>query len=138
MAEEMMRSRLAAKLGCSTEALNEGRAIVSSAGISAGLGGRSAPEAVEVMREQGLDLSCHQSQPLTDTIVRQADLILAMTRGHRETIVQHWPEAASRTQVLRPDGRDICDPIGASVEVYRECARQIDEAICDRLDELSL
>jgi protein-tyrosine phosphatase len=138
MAEELMRNRLAANLGCTVEALNDGRAIISSAGITAGLGGRSAPEAMEVMREQGLDLGGHQSQPLTDTIVRQADLILTMTRGHRETIVQHWPEAASRTHVLRPDGRDICDPIGASVEVYRECARQIDEAIQARLSEISL
>jgi protein-tyrosine phosphatase len=138
MAEELMRGRLAASLSCTAEALSDGLAIVSSAGISAGLGGRSAPEAIEVMHEQGLDLSGHQSQPLTDTIVRQADLIFAMTRGHRETIIQHWPEAVSRTHVLRPDGRDICDPIGASVEVYRECARQIDEAIQARLSEISL
>ena len=133
-----MRNRLADNLGCTVEGLCDGRAIVCSAGISAGLGGRPAPEALEVMREQGFDLSGHQSQPLTDTIVRQADLILTMTRGHRETIVQHWPEAASRTHVLRPDGRDICDPIGASVDVYRECARQIDEAIQSRLSEISL
>jgi protein-tyrosine phosphatase len=59
-----------------------------------------------------------------------------MTRGHREAVIQHWPEAASRTQLVRSDGRDICDPIGGSVEVYRECARQIDEAIQARVDEL--
>jgi protein-tyrosine phosphatase len=138
MAEALLRKRLAERLGCSIEELDEGRAFVSSAGISAGLGGRSAPEAIEVMREQGLDLSAHQSQPLSDTIVRQADLILAMTRSHRETIVQHWPEAAERTLLLRPDGRDICDPIGTSVEVYRECARQIDDAVQTRVQELSL
>ena len=138
MAEALMKRRIAERLGCSLDELAEGRAFVTSAGMSAGLGGRPATEAVEVMHEHGLDLAGHQSQPLTDTIVRQADLILAMTRGHRDMIVQHWPEAAPRVDVLRPDGRDICDPIGASVEVYRECARQIDEAIQDRVRELDL
>lgn len=138
MAESLMKKHLAQRLGCSIDELLQGRAFVTSAGISAGLGGRATPEAVEVIREKGLDLSCHQSQPLTDTIVRQADLILAMTRGHREAILQHWPEAAPRTQVLRPDGRDICDPIGGSLEVYHECARQIEEAIQARVSELSL
>lgn len=138
MAEELMRARLAEHLGCTVESLSDRCAIVSSAGISAGLGGRPSPEAIEVMRERGLDLCRHQSQPLTDTIVRQADLILPMTRDHRETIVQHWPDAAPRTYVLRTDGCDICDPIGGSIEVYRECARQIDEAIQSRLGEISL
>ena len=40
------------------------------------------------MQEQGLDLSPHEAQPLTDQLVRHADLILTMTAGHAQAIIQ--------------------------------------------------
>jgi protein-tyrosine phosphatase len=78
------------------------------------------------MRERGLDLTQHESQPLSDRLVRFADLILTMTRGHREAIAAQWPEAAARTELLCRGHGDVADPIGGPLEVYRRCAEQID------------
>lgn len=126
MAEVLLRRRVAEKLGCKMDDLEERGVTIQSAGIAAMAGGRSTPEALQAMAERDLDLSQHESQPLTDQLVRFADLILTMTRGHRDAIVAQWPEVASRTVLLCRDESDVTDPIGGPPEVYRRCADQID------------
>ena len=88
-------------------------------------GGQASPQGIEVMQKVNLDLTGHSAQPVSEQMVRHADLILTMTRGHREALLSQWPEAASRTEVLRLDGKDVADPIGGSVAEYQRCAEQI-------------
>jgi protein-tyrosine-phosphatase len=71
-------------------------------------------------------------------LVRQADVIYTMTRGHREAIVAQWPAAAERTSMLSADGTDIPDPIGGSVDEYRSCAGHIRSELQERVDGLEL
>jgi protein-tyrosine phosphatase len=125
MAELLMRQRLARHLNCSLEQLENQSLVVRSAGIAAAPGCPPTAEAVAVMREHGLDLSKHESQPLTEQLVRHADLILTMTGGHWHSIVGQWPTAADRTWMLLPDQVDVADPIGRAVDAYRHCAEQI-------------
>ena len=138
MAEVMMRQLLAKKLGCSEAELDQQGKIVTSAGIAAAAGYGPSHEAVAVMKEKGLDLSQHESQPLTDKLVRHADVILTMTEGHRNAILRRWPEASARVLTLRPDGKDIRDPIGGSTNVYRECAEEVQTALQQRLEEIEV
>ena len=88
------------------------------------------------MADMGLDLSGHETQPLTEPLVRHADVIYTMTRSHREAIVAQWPSAAERTWLLSADGADICDPIGGPVERYRRCAAEIQAELKTRVNEL--
>lgn len=125
MAELLMRDALAKSLKCKMDELDDRGIIVMSAGIAAAPGCPPTSEAVQVMREQGLDLSRHEAQPVTETLIRHADLILAMTQSHMHSIVDRWPEAAGRTHLLMPDRGDVADPIGQSVGAYRHCAAQI-------------
>lgn len=136
MAELLMRSTLAKQLGCTLDELEEHGVCVASAGIAAAPGCPPANEAVLVMREQGLDLSPHEAQPLTDQLVRQADLILAMTQSHMQSIVDRWPNAASRTHLIMPDRVDVQDPIGQSIGAYRHCAAQLTTGIKYHADQL--
>jgi protein-tyrosine phosphatase len=138
MAEAMLRRLLAERLGCKPEEVEERGVIVASAGISAAPGVGAAPEAIDVMRERGLDITRHESQPLSDKRIRHADLLLAMTGAHRQAIVRRWPEAAHRAMVVRMDGGDIEDPIGASAEVYQQCAAQIEPALRERVQSMEL
>jgi protein-tyrosine phosphatase len=138
MAELLFRQALAARMRCAAEQLDDRGVIVTSAGIAAMAGGRPAPEAVEVMADLALDLTQHVAQPLSDRLVRHADLILTMTRSHRQAIVSHWPEVAQRTELLCPAENDIGDPIGASREVYRRCAEQLLQAIQQRVNQLDI
>jgi protein-tyrosine phosphatase len=138
MAEMLCKKQVAARLNCKISEVEDRGVIVSSAGIAAGSGGRPAPEAVQVMADSGLDLREHVTQPLSDRLVRHADLILTMTNNHRHAIVEHWPDAAERTYVLSPDGVDVSDPIGGPRELYRRCAEQIDSALNKRVQDFEL
>ncbi len=138
MAQALARKMLADRLGCPMENLEEAGVLVSSAGIAAVLGAQASPEAIEVMHEYGIDLRSHETQPVHETLIRHADYIFTMTRGHREAIVSQWPDAAERTMLLSPEGMDIADPIGGSLDRYRRCAQQIQRALEVRLQEVEL
>lgn len=136
MAEMLSRKIIAKRLQCELDELEDRGVVVGSAGIAAMVGGRASPQAVEVMTGAGLDLSQHQSQPLTERLVRDADMILTMTRGHRDAIVSQWPEAASRTHLLCPAETDVADPIGGPREEYQRRAEQIRTELERRLTTL--
>jgi tRNA threonylcarbamoyl adenosine modification protein (Sua5/YciO/YrdC/YwlC family) len=138
MAELLCRDMLARRLGYKIEELEDHGVIVMSAGIAATMGGGAAEEAVQAMAELGLDLSGHQTQPLSEPLVRHADMIYVMTASHREMIVSQWSDAAERTCVLRGDGSDISDPIGGPLERYRRCAAEIQGELVTRLNHWNL
>jgi protein-tyrosine phosphatase len=125
MAELLMRQRLAQQTKCRIDELEDHGFVVRSAGIAAAAGSPASSESVVVMRELGLDLGKHEAQPLTEQLVRHADMILTMTAGHWQTIVQRWPGAAERTHMLLPEENDVVDPIGRAMDAYRHAAEQI-------------
>ncbi|MBI85326.1 MAG: threonylcarbamoyl-AMP synthase [Planctomycetaceae bacterium] len=138
MAEVLLKKQLADRLQCELDELQDQGVDVLSAGIAAAAGGRPSSGAVTVMQEKGLDLSEHFSQPVTARLVQHADLILAMTRSQRDALISHCPEAASRTHVLSTEEQDVSDPVGGSVDVYRECADQIYGNLLNRLESFNL
>lgn len=136
MAELLMRARFAECWKCKLDELEERGVVVVSAGIAAAPGCPPSSEAVQVMREQGLDLTRHEAQPLTEQLVRHADLILTMTQNHLQSITERWPSAADRACMLLPEKADVADPIGQTVGAYRDCAEQIAAGIKHHADRL--
>ena len=130
MAETLLREQIRVKFG------SEDAIRVVSAGVAAGVGSGASPQAVQVMGERGLDLTSHCSQQLDDNIMNVADLVLTMTRGHRAAILAAWPNMHERVFTMRHDGGDITDPVGMPVDVYQDCAKQIDEELATWLDNL--
>ena len=108
---------------------------VISAGLGALDGAPATDAAVEVMHEIGLDLTGFQSQSLTARLVQQADYIFTMTRQQQDAIQTFYPAAAEKVFIVREFedgeiiGRDISDPIGQPVEIYRRTRDQIAKAI---------
>ena len=108
----------------------EGRLSVSSAGIAALDGMPAAGHAVGVMAERGIDLTAHQARLLKDEYWCEADLVLTMTKGHKEALKNSVPEDKLFTLgEFAGIDNNISDPIGGSSEVYRECADQLKELI---------
>jgi protein-tyrosine phosphatase len=136
MAEAVFRRLVAERLGCRADEVDQRGVVVASAGLAAWGGGSASANAVEAAAELGGDLSGHESQPLTEALVRQADVILTMTAAHRDAILGQFPEAGGRVAMLSPDRRDVIDPIGGPLETYRKCARQIHGHLVARMDTL--
>jgi protein-tyrosine-phosphatase/tRNA A37 threonylcarbamoyladenosine synthetase subunit TsaC/SUA5/YrdC len=137
MAEGIFRGLVAAHLDCPPDELERHGVVVASAGLAAWGGGHASEHAVAAAAELGGDLSTHESQPVTESLVQQADVILTMTAAHRNALVTQFPKAGGRVMMLAPDQRDVIDPIGGSLETYRKCARQIEAHVAARLDTLT-
>jgi protein-tyrosine-phosphatase/tRNA A37 threonylcarbamoyladenosine synthetase subunit TsaC/SUA5/YrdC len=138
MAETLFRTLAAERLGCRPDEIEQHGVVVSSAGLAAWGGGPASTGAMEAMREMGGDLSGHESQPLTESLVAQADVILTMTSAHRAAILAQFPEAGGRVAMLSPERRDVLDPVGGSLETYRTCARQIHGHLTARMATLGI
>lgn len=136
MAQVLLQKRIADRLRCSMAELEQRGVMVLSAGVAATSGGRASLEAVQAMEQRSMDLSTHASQPLTDVLIRFADIILTMTQRHREAIVSRWPDAASRTALLRRDGGDVSDPIGGPLVRYIHCADQMDAQLREWMEHI--
>ena len=126
MAEVLFRERIGS--GTEWEA--------ASAGIYAGAGSPASENSIAAVRELGLDLGNHQSQPLTPELIQQADLIVAMTAGHRFEILQDFPDVGNSVCLINSFGTekvpaDVSDPFGGSLNIYKNTRDEIDRALAD-------
>jgi len=109
---------------------------ISSAGVCAGNGFPASPNAAEAMREKGIDIASHRSTHLSPELIEAADLLVTMTRGHRDAILSITPESAGKVFLLKSFGvakctADIYDPVGEALDVYRRVRDEIDAALPD-------
>ena len=138
MAEAICKVLLAKRLGCSVESLIERGYVVTSAGVSATEGMPAALHAIDVVATRGGSLKKHASRRVTDSLVRNADLILALAGEHLDVLLDQLPEAADKVRMLHESGDDIVDPIGSDRANYQATALQIEESLGHLLDELGL
>ncbi|WP_031514198.1 low molecular weight protein arginine phosphatase [Desulfofalx alkaliphila] len=105
---------------------------ISSAGTCAISGGPATKEAVEALKEKGIDISRHSSTVITPELIKEADLVLTMTLGHRQQVLQMVPEAEEKTHTLGEYAGipgDILDPYGQALPIYQSCAGQLEQLI---------
>jgi protein-tyrosine phosphatase len=103
--------------------------VVDSAGLLGIKGAPAAPFSIEVAKDAGLDLTRHRSRGVTADDARTADLVIAMTRTHLETLARRLPAPRQRRLMLRAfeDGptphapaKELVDPVSGPIEGYRE------------------
>jgi protein-tyrosine phosphatase len=133
MAQALGRKMLAQKLNCPTEDLSRYKINILSAGTFASRGMPASDSAVHAMRRVGLDISEHTSQPVTPALIEQADLILVMSRNHKDFICSLVPTACSRIKLIAETG--VADPMGGSDQDYVKCAEHMEKHIEARLKE---
>ena len=137
MAEGIARQMMATQLGIVPTELDRAGIEIVSAGAFASSGSPATPEAVRAVANEGVDISGHQSTPLTRELVEAADVIYCMTDNHREAVLSLVPSAEGKTHRLDP-GADIPDPIGSGDGVYRATAEAIRHGLAGRIKELPL
>ena len=95
------------------------------------------------MTERNIDISGHRSRLLDGDLLRGVDVILVMTRHHREAICAEFPEVADRTLMMSQligQTFDIVDPVQGTLDDYRRCAADLQQILTDgypRLVELA-
>jgi protein-tyrosine phosphatase len=137
MAEGIARQVLSEKLKVPETELEQRGVNVTSAGSFAMPGARATPQGVEALRALGIDLSRHRSRPLSVELIHEADMIFTMGKNHALAVMSLVPSAAERTMTLAP-GRDIDDPIGSDIGVYRELAGELKSLISSRFSEKAM
>jgi protein-tyrosine phosphatase len=100
-----------------------------------GIVGRAAdPLAVMALAERGLDLRAHRSQGLGAGVLRHATAILVMEEAHKRTLEALDPQLTQRVELLGahdPSGGspEIGDPIGGTLDDFRQCRDRITRCI---------
>jgi protein-tyrosine phosphatase len=78
---------------------------VTSAGTHALVGHQISEPIAALLRESGAEPEGFRAQNLSVQMLKEADLILPMTRNQRGLVVELWPAAVRRTFTLREFAR---------------------------------
>jgi protein-tyrosine-phosphatase len=113
---------------------------VSSAGTGAWEGAPASEGAYLVGLENGLDLSGHKARLLTRDIVRDAHVILTMSRHHRTRVQDLGGEERvfllGEFTGLRGNSAEVSDPFGSDIDTYRDTYDQLRTLIEQATDRL--
>ena len=137
MAEGLCKQMIAEAMKCSPDDLPARGIVVRSAGTSGYGRGGAAPEAIELCRKRGIDISEHVIRPLTLELIHTSDYIYTMARQHAEAVRSIAPADASKIARLLPD-EDIADPLGGTPQDYEVAAAKIEEGLRQRIQEVPL
>jgi protein-tyrosine-phosphatase len=111
------RSPMAAALA--QEFLGMG-AQVESAGTAANDGSQATADAVDVMKERGLNLESHRSRPVRSVDLGRYDVVVALTPSIAEYL-RRQGSARSNIEVM-----NVPDPLSRGLGAYRETADAIE------------
>ena len=126
----------------------EGRAnkiSCSSAGISAMDGFPSTEETIRAMKEEGVDVSGHQSRRLTQKMIQNSDKIFVMEKIHKDWVLSMDPQAKDKVHLLaeyastgdsRMPATGIPDPIRMSDQFYRNVLNVIYDCVKNVAEDL--
>ncbi|MEN3367487.1 MAG: low molecular weight protein-tyrosine phosphatase [Burkholderiales bacterium] len=111
---------------------------VHSAGLGALVGHPAEPFSVQIMQEQGIDISSHRARSLTASMVSEADLILTMDLAQKRHVESQY--VASKGKVFRLGEfkkYDIADPYRQSIVEFRKSYQLIADGVEDILKRLA-
>lgn len=112
---------------------------VTSAGTFAFDGQEVSEEAVEVMKEENIDIATHRARIIHRDLVESAHLILTMSRSHKRELLKKYDFIRDKVYTLKEYayGReeDISDPYGRGISAYRRAKEEIKEALKEIIDK---
>ena len=135
MAAAIANAEIATRLGIPFKSLETVNVRAMSAGVTARVGTPLTDEAAEVLRSLSVPVQPHAARNLTPALAAEAELIFCMTKAHRKAVVEMLPEVEGKTYCLSNEV-DVDDPIGKGMAAYVACARQIQQFVQLRLNEL--
>ena len=108
---------------------------VYSCGMWAETGDIPTNEGIEVMKDYGIDLSKHRATNIRNSDIDKMDVILCATNNHKANVISMYPEIKDKVFTMKEyagytsNDLDIKDPWGYGLDVYKICAKEIEECI---------
>ena len=102
-----------------------------SAGLKAIPGSKVSDFSVGAMKEYNIDISSHIPTQLELNLLDEADLVVTMTKAHKEIIIKSAPQFNDKVRSFSDFtfSGDIADPYGCDFNTYKKCSSQINDAI---------
>ena len=101
---------------------------IESAGCWAMSGLPATTSAITTVSARGLDLTGHRSQPITESLLDEFNLILCMAYDHKSSLQRNFPSNAAKIFLLSEmvaTGKEVDDPVGLSIGIYQTTAVEI-------------
>lgn len=108
-----------------------------SAGIATSDGYPATDNALEALRELGIDASAHSSKQFQPYMMELSDVVICMTDMHKQALCRAFPDHAKKVFLigeLSGSGADIPDPYMGSLGVYRITRDKLREEIAAILE----
>jgi protein-tyrosine phosphatase len=103
---------------------------VSSAGLSAVVNSSAAEQSLAMLKARNIDITAHRARQLTDSIVREADLILVMENAQKKKLESLYPFALGKVFLLgKWDNFEIPDPYTGFESDYENALNLIDKGL---------
>ncbi len=110
--------------------------IVDSAGTEALVEASPDDTTIAVCESHGINITSHRGQQLTDTMIRNATVVLCMAETHRRIIRGIFPQWESKILLLKefgqpqlPANQSVDDPIGRAKRKYEQCFKGLESEI---------
>jgi protein-tyrosine phosphatase len=103
---------------------------VESAGISALVNKPADSMALTLLEENGVNAGEHRARQATETLLGQADLILAMEEGHLRQLHKMAPQVRGKTFLMGKwiGDREVPDPYKQQRPAFEHAYKLIDQA----------
>ena len=117
---------------------------VYSCGIYANTGMHATDESIKAVEElYNIDILSHKATNISESNIRDMDLILCATNEHKRAAKYLYPEIAEKIYTMKEyagekniENMSISDPWGYTMEVYKKCAKEIYETILKIVEKL--
>ena len=99
-------------------------------------------EAIQVMKEYGVDLTNHKATNIRNSDIEDMDVILCATVNHKNMVISMYPELIDKVFTMKEYAGypsydlDISDPWGYGMDVYKKCAEEIEICIEKILEKI--
>lgn len=104
---------------------------VLSAGLMAAEGSPASAAAITAVQGAG-DLRTHRARQISELLVEAADIIIAMTEGHKQILVTYFPKYKEKIFTFKELSGlqgDVADPFGGDLAVYKACASELESLL---------
>lgn len=124
MAECVFRKQLKEKKIKFVDSLSAGLFVENMSQINS--------KSLAVLHENNIDVKDYNAKQLTVKTVNKAYMIVCMTAEHKKIINELYPNFKNVYSASEIIEKDVSDPFGQSVDVYRKCFFELFK-LCDNI-----